>query len=118
MNGPSNTLVKLCMIVAILAATSFTLTACDVSARWDLRRAEKMLKKADKANAERWAEKEYRKAQGAFEEAMALSRVRNVNEARDKALVAHEWAEEALTLSLQRKAEMDEERDALGAYQD
>lgn len=92
------------------------LSGCDFSARWDLYQAEKALKEADTHHAEQWAEKEYRKAQKAFVEAMDLAKVRCINEARDKAAEAKLWAEEATDLAKMRFAEMQEEKDRLGVY--
>lgn len=83
---------------------------CDWSAQWDLRRAEKALKEADALNAEHWAEREYRKAQKAFEEAMDLARVRNINAARDKAAEAKDWADEAIMWSKLRAEQMEKEK--------
>jgi len=99
-----------CLIFAALFA------GCDYSARRDLRRAEKALKQADAWHAEQWAEKEYRKAQALFVEAMDLSKVRFVNEARDKAAEARSWAEEAAALAEMRFKEMQEEKERLGVY--
>lgn len=98
----------------LLLATS----GCDFSARWDLRHAEKALKDADNVQAEYWAETEYRKAQKAFDEAVALAHNRNINEARDMAQNALTWAEEAINLSITRRQEMEEERDGLGTYKE
>ncbi len=89
-------------------------TGCDWSARWDLRRAEKAMKQADKANAEFWAAPEYRKAQRYLVIAMDLAQERKINEARDAALEAKEWADEATDLSIRRREEMEKEHDALG----
>ena len=90
-----------------------TLTGCDFSARWDLKRAEKALNEADRVNAEHWAEKEYRKAQKALVEAMDLARVRSINAARDKALEARDWAEEAIMWAKIRAEEMEKEKRSL-----
>lgn len=89
---------------------------CDWSAYSDLKRAEKVLKEADRLDAEHWAEKEYRKAQQSFVEAMDLAKVRFVNEARDKAREAKEWAEEAIELTRFRQAQMEKEKESLGTY--
>ena len=67
----------------LLFCLVISLTGCDFSARWDLKRAEKALKAADKANAEFWAEPEYRKAQKYLVIAMDEARERNINAARD-----------------------------------
>jgi len=90
-------------------------TGCDWSAAWDLRKAERALKRADKANAQFWCEKEYSKAQNAFDEAMDLARVRKINEARDKALVAYEWAEEAQYWAIKKAEEMEKEKASLNS---
>ena len=104
-------------ILPLLLAGLFTLTfiSCDWSARRDLKRAEKALNYADKLNAEFWANKEYVKAQVAFEEAMDYSRVRDINAARDKSLEAREWAEEAIMWSEIRIGEMEEEKASLNS---
>ncbi len=94
----------------------FAFSGCDWSARWDLRQADKALKEADKHHAEVWAEKEYRKAQKAFGEAVDLAKVRIINEARDKAAEAKLWAEEATALAIERFEEMQEEKERLGVY--
>ncbi len=105
--------------IFLLVFTFFiAFSGCDWSARWDLKRAEKALKKADKLNAEFWAEKEYRKAQAAFVEAMDLARVREINLARDKADEAKTWADEAIMWSEIRIEEMEKEKEALGTYKD
>ncbi len=103
----------LLVIPLILICLAVTLTGCDFSAHWDLKRAEKALKEADRANAEFWAEPEYRKAQKSLIIAMDEAQERNINEARDAALEAREWAEEATELSIRRREEMEEEHDAL-----
>lgn len=93
--------------------TSGIIIGCDWSARWDLKRAEKAIKLADKVNAEFWSEPEYRKAQKYLEIAMDLAHERKINEARDAALAAREWADEAIDLSIRRREEMEKEHDAL-----
>jgi len=109
---------KLHRLALYAACIGFLLltSGCDYSARRDLRAAEKALKEADKWQAEHWAEREYRKAQKLFVEAMDLSKVRYVNEARDKAAEAQMWAEEATDLAKMRFYEMQEEKERLGAY--
>ncbi|MBM3327902.1 MAG: hypothetical protein FJY67_00325 [Calditrichaeota bacterium] len=103
--------------VGLTLAALFAFAAgCDFSAKSDLRKAEQYLKEADRLNAEFWAEKEYRKAQKAFVEAMDLEKVNYVNEARDKAAEAKDWAEEALLLTKVRRAEMEKEKERLGTY--
>ncbi len=98
-------------ILTILFVTStLSLTGCDVSSRSDMRKAEKMLKKADKANAEFWAETEYKKAQKFFEQAMDLGRERKINESRDFAADAFLWAEDAYLISVTRYEDMQEEK--------
>jgi uncharacterized membrane protein YcjF (UPF0283 family) len=42
------------LLSIILLAALVMVTGCDWSAMWDLRRAEKILKKAEKLNAEFW----------------------------------------------------------------
>jgi len=101
-------------IMAMLLFGFFILvTGCDWSARWDLRKAEKAIKRCDVANAEFWAEPEYRKAQIALDLAVDLAHGRKINEARDAALEAYEWALEAEDLSIRRKEEMQQEHDGL-----
>ena len=97
----------------VLLLYGFALSGCDWSAMWDLKKAERALKRADKANAEFWCEKEYRKAQGLFEEAQDLARARRINEARDKALEAFEWAEEAEHWSKVKAEEMRKEQESI-----
>ena len=109
---------KKCFKIIIFIAFAFTIfltTGCDWSAMWDLRKAEKALRRADKVNAEFWCEKEYRKAQKYFEEAQDLARVRRINEARDKALEAYEWAEEAEYWAIKKAEEMEKERESLNS---
>jgi len=100
-------------LLVVLLLWGFTFSGCDWSARWDLRKAERALKRADKANAEFWCEKEYRKAQKLFEEAQDLARVRRVNEARDKALEAFEWAEEAELWAKIKAEDMAKEKESI-----
>ena len=88
-------------------------SSCDWSAMWDLKKAERALKRADKANAEFWCENEYRKAQKLFEEAQDLARARRINEARDKALEAFEWAEEAEHWAKFKAEEMAKEQESI-----
>ena len=99
------------LLVALLAAATVSLSGCDVSARWDLRRAEKLLHQCDDLNAEFWANKEYRRAQKLFDEAVELARARKINEARDKAAECRDWAEEALMWTKLRMAQMEEEKE-------
>ncbi len=103
------------IISAVMIVLLLLIAGCDFSARWDLRQAEKALKAADKANAEFWAEREYRKAQKYFTLAMDEARVRNINQARDLADEARIWAEEALFLAIWRAEEMEEEKDAISS---
>lgn len=105
-------------LFTIVFAVLIAINGCDWSARWDLMQAEKALKKADKLNAEFWAEKEYKKAQSAFVEAMDYSRVREINKARDKAEEAKDWAHEAIMWSEIRIGEMEKEKASLGTYKD
>lgn len=104
--------------VSLLILVAFTITSCDFGAKRDLKRAERVLRKADELNAERWAEKEYRKAQKAFDEAVDLERERKINEARDKAVICIDWAEEACMWAKIRAEEMQKEQDALGVYKE
>lgn len=92
------------------------LTSCDYSARSDLRAMDKAMKAAEDNHADQWAETEWKKAQAAFNQAQDLARNREINAARDKALEAKTWAEEATELSIARKKEMEEEQDRLGTY--
>ncbi|MCF7811333.1 hypothetical protein K9N50_10150 [bacterium] len=102
------------VLISVFLFTSILLsTGCDWSARWDLRKAEKAIKQCDKVNAEFWAEPEYRKAQKALDLAMDLAHERKINEARDSALEAYEWALEATDLSIRRREEMEKEHDGL-----
>jgi len=94
----------------VLLASLFLVAGCDWGARWDLMRAEKLLKECDRLNAEFWDEKDYRKAQKLFDEAVDLARERRINEARDKAAEAKDWAEEAIMWAKVRAAEMEEEK--------
>lgn len=98
------------IVPALLFLSAVLLISCDVSARWDLKRAERALNDADKANAEFWCEREYRKAQKYFDRAMDLARARKINEARDMALEAMEWAEEAMYTAIRKAEEMEKER--------
>ena len=113
----NQTSTKFTVILSSLLCLAFvlTLTGCDFSARWDLKRAERALKTADKANAERWAEREYQKAQAALIKAMDLAAENKINDARDAALDALEWAEEATELSIRRREEIEAEHDALNS---
>lgn len=106
------------VIYCLMFTIILLLSGCDWSANWDLRRAEKALTRADKLNAEFWAEREYHKAQNAFTEAMDLAREGHVNLARDKALEAKDWADEAILWSEIRAEEMRKEKESLGTYSD
>ncbi len=99
-----------------LGGLMLLLVGCDTTAMSDMRDTEKVLKEADRWHAEQWAEPEYRKAQAALVEAMDLQKVRYINEARDKAAEAKMWAEEAVDLAKIRYADMEKEKDRLGAY--
>jgi len=101
------------IIPAFLFIVLTLATGCDWSARWDLKRAEKAIRNADNANAEFWAEPEYRKAQANLVTAMDLAQERKINEARDAALEARDWANEATELSIRRREEMEKEHDGL-----
>ena len=106
---------SVCAVLLWTTATAI-FVGCDVSAKSDLRRAEKLLNQADAVHAERWAEKEYRMAQKYFNDAMDFARERKINEARDAASVSREWAEEAINWALIRSAEMEKEQQRLGTY--
>lgn len=97
----------------ILICFGLSMIGCDFSARWDLKRAEKALKEADRENAEFWAEREFQKAQKYLIEAMDYARDAKINEARDAASEARSWAQEATDLTIRRKAEMQKEHDGL-----
>lgn len=114
----SKSVFKNIFILSVWTLTSLLILGCDVSARRDLRNAEKLLKKADELHAERWAEKEYHLAQKFFTEAMDLARERKINEARDAAAISREWCEEAINWSKIRAAEMEKEKQRLGTYSD
>jgi len=101
------------IIPLVFLFTMLTLTGCDWSCRWDLKRAEKAMKAADIANAEFWASTEYQKAQKYLIIAMDYARERKINEARDAAQEAREWASEATYLSIKRRDEMEKEHDGL-----
>ena len=105
-------------ITVALIAVVFTiaLSGCDYSAKSDLRAMDKAMKEAEDNNADQWAETEFKKAQAAFGEAQDLARNREINRARDKAVEAKGWADEATELTLKRKAEMEAEKDRLGTY--
>ncbi len=103
------------ILMMVIFSGALLISSCDFSALWDLRRAEKALKRADKANAEFWCNREYMKAQKAFEEAMELARVRRINEARDKALEAKDWAEEAEHWARIKAEEMEKEKESLNS---
>ncbi len=101
------------LIIMMFSMIAFSLAGCDFSSRSDLERAERELKKADKANAEFWAEPEFKKAQKYLNEAMDFTHERKINEARDAALEARYWAREATELSIRRAEEMEREHDKL-----
>jgi len=104
------------LALMVVLTLSIALVGCDFTSRRDLKEAEKALKEADKWNAEHWAEREYRKAQACFIEALDYAKVRLVNESRDKAAECKLWAEEATDLAKIRFFEMQEEKERLGAY--
>lgn len=108
------------MIFAIIFGN--VLVGCDWSARWDLKRAEKILKRAEDLNAEFCgldrASNAYHKAQLALEEGMELARHRYINEARDKATEAKDWAEEAVYWAEVYNEQLAKEKESLGAYKD
>lgn len=109
---------KAIALLSILLVVITVFSGCDFSAKWDLKRAEKALNGADKYKASFWAEREYTKAQKAFDEACILAREGKVNEARDMAQNAKEWAIEAMALAQAREEEMERERDGLGTYKE
>ena len=113
-SGKANVVIRGILISGLILMFGL-MTGCDWSASWDLRKAEKALKRADRANAQFWCEKEYAKAQNAFDEGVDLARGRKINEARDKALEAYEWAEEAEYQSLRKAQEMEEEKASLNS---
>ncbi len=94
-----------------LILIALMLSGCDFSSTWDLKRAEKEMKKADEVNAEFWAEPEFKKAQKYLGIAVDLNHERKINEARDAALEARYWAREATELSIRRAEEMEREHD-------
>ncbi len=110
----------LIMIFAVVLGS--TLSGCDWSARWDLKRAEKVLKRAEDLNAEFCgldrAQNAYYKGQTALEEGMELARHRYINEARDKASEAKDWAEEAVYWAEFYNEQLEKEKESLGAYKD
>jgi hypothetical protein len=92
---------------------SVVFTGCDFSSMSDVKKAEKLLKKADDLNAEFWAEPEYKKAQKWLNIAIDFTHERKINEARDAAQEARDWATEAINLAIKRAQEMEEERDGI-----
>jgi len=100
------------VLFSLLLATVFS--GCDATAKSDLRSAENVIKEADKVHAEQWAEREYRLAEAALNEGVALNRVNAINEARDKAEEAKSWARQAIDLAIARAADMEAEKDRLG----
>ena len=106
------------IIVCLALVTIFS--GCDWSAKWDLRRAEKVLNHATELNAEfcgeHHARSYYLKAQAALEEGMHYARRRDINLARDKAQEAKDWAEEAVWWAQKYHDEIAREKESLGAY--
>tara|TARA_B100002003_G_C13709084_1_gene356002 strand:- start:74 stop:424 length:351 start_codon:yes stop_codon:yes gene_type:complete len=106
----------------VLIVFTFSLFGCDWSAKWDLRRAEKVLNKAAELNAEfcgeHKAQNAYKKAQDALVEGMFYARRRDINLARDKAQEAKDWAEEAVMWAQVHNEQIRREQEALGAYKD
>jgi len=100
------------LVVSLLAFCQF-FTGCDFSSMSDLKRAEKELKKADDINAEHWAEKEYKRAQKYLDLAVDLNHENKINEARDAALEARDWAREAIKLSIKRAEELEKEHESV-----
>jgi len=101
------------ILSTVLFATVMLFIGCDFSARGDLKRAEKAIKEADKVNAENWAEREYRNAEKWLSKAEELNHEKRINEARDAAKEAKDWAREAIELSIKRAAALEREHDAL-----
>ncbi len=110
------------LLTILLLAASVISSGCDWSAMWDLKRAEKILKQAEKLNAEFCgfdrAQDAYRKSQKALDEGMTLARHRFINEARDKAEEARAWAEEAVYWAQIHNQQIQREKDAIGTYKD
>ncbi len=115
-------ILKKILFVSIICVITALVSGCDWSARWDLRRAEKVLDKATELNAEfcgeHHARKAYLKAQSALEEGMYYARRRDINLARDKAQEAKDWAEEAVFWAEKYHEEIRKEKESLGAYKD
>ncbi len=109
---------KTISLISFLIVLTAIISGCDFSAKWDLKRAEKALNSADNYKAAFWAEREYVKAQKAFDEACILAKEGKVNEARDMAQKAKDWAIEAMALAQARQEEMEKERDGLGTYKE
>ncbi len=117
---PEITLIKkFFVLTAVFLLTLMIMgIGCDFSARSDLRKAEKAMNEADMVKAEHYAEKEYRRAQKAFDLAMMYERDNQINQARDHALEAKEWAEEAVKLSIKRIEELEKEQEEVGSYKE
>ena len=99
-----------------------SLSGCDWSAMWDLRRAEKILNEADALNADTGgdpkAKRAYFRALAALEDGMHHARRREINLARDKAQEAKDWAEEAVMWAQWHMDDIQREKDALGTYKE
>ena len=110
------------MIMLLLGFGLTSISGCDFSARWDLRRAEKLLDEATRLSADtsgdHKAKRAYFKAQEALEEGMYYARRRDINLARDKAQEAKDWAEEAIGYATIHNEQIQREKDALGNYKD
>ena len=109
-------------LISMTAVILITLAGCDWSAKWDLRRAEKVLNEAAALNADTGgdpkAKRAYFKAQAALEEGMYYARRRDVNLARDKAQEAKDWAEEAVMWAQWYIDDIEREKEALGTYKE
>lgn len=105
-------------LISALLLISTIFSGCDFSAKWDLKRAEKALNGADNYKASFWAEREYTKAQKAFDEACILAKEGKINEARDMAQNAKDWAIEAMALAQTRQEDMEREKSSLGTYKE
>ncbi len=103
------------VVIFISAVMSVAIISCDFGARGDLKRADKAMKLADEWKAEQWAERQYRQAQVAFDEAVILERGREINAARSKAQEAYDLANEAAELSQQRQEELEKEQRKVGS---
>jgi len=110
------------LFICLTTACLLSISGCDWSARWDLRRAEKVLDEASALQADtgghQGAKRAYFKAQAALEEGMYYARRGDVNLARDKAQEAKDWAEEAVMKARIFQDELQRVKNSLGAYKD